>query len=85
MTEHKIRVRFLGMWWCARAWCGALAQICAKSFDTCAAACAWLGKCHEIGVQLLTRYTLFESFKTHNIAIITHFFCHGNYNLKQAK
>ena len=82
MTEHKIRVRFLGMWWCARAWCGALAQICAKSFDTCAAACAWLGKCHEIGVQLLTRSTLFQSVKRHNYAIITHAKCRGNHDLK---
>ena len=36
-------------------------------------------------VQLLTRYTLFQSFKRHNIAIITHEKHHGKYNLKQAK
>ena len=73
------------MWLCGRAWCGALAQVCAKSFDACAAACAWSRRWHEICVQNLTRYTLFQSFKTHNIAIIMHEKHHGNYDLKQAK
>jgi len=72
MIEHKIRVCFSSMWWCAWAWCGALAQVSAKSFDACAAVCAWSGRWHEMCVQLLTRYRLFQSFKTHNIAIITH-------------
>jgi len=36
-------------------------------------------------VQILTRYTLFQSFKRHNIAIITHGNHHGKYDLKQAK
>jgi len=56
-----------------------------KSFDGCAAACAWSGRWHEMCAHLLTRYTLFQSFKRHNIAIITHVKCHGNYDLKQAK
>jgi len=73
------------MGWCARAWCSALAQIYAKSFDGCAAACAWSGRWHEMCAHLLTRYTPFQSFKRHNIAIITHAKCHGNYDLKQAK
>ena len=35
--------------------------------------------------NFLTRYTLFQSFKIHNIAIITHAKCHGRCVLKQAK
>jgi len=85
MIELKIRVCFISVWWCAPAWCGTLAQVCAKSFDACAAACAWSGRWHEIGVQFLTRYTLFQSFKKHDIAIITHENHHGDYDLKQAK
>ena len=73
------------MWWCARAWCGALAQVSAKSSDACAAVCAWSGRWHEMCVQFLTRYTLFQIFKGHNIVIITHEKHHGKYDLKQAK
>ena len=40
---------------------------------------------HEMCVQKLTRYTLFKSFIIHNIAIITHVFCHETYDLKQVK
>jgi len=60
-------------------------QVCAQSFDVCAAAWSRTGRWHEIGVQLLTRYTLFQSFKRHDIAIITHAKSHGNYDSKQAK
>ena len=61
----KKRVRFLSVWWCARAWCGALAQVCAKSFDACAAACAWSGRWHEMCVQLFdTIYAVSELQKT---------------------
>ena len=65
--------------------CRAVAQVCAKSFGTCAAACARSGRWHEIGVGILTRYTLFHSSRTHNMAIITREFCHVECHLKRAK
>jgi len=85
MIEHKICGHIHSMLCGALARCRALAQVCAKSFGTCATACARSGRWHEICVGILTQCMVFHSSRSHNMAIITHLFCHVEYHLKQAK
>ena len=78
MIEHKIRVRFLACGGVLGHGVVLLHKSVQKVLTRVLRPVRDQAGGMKMGVQLLTRYTLFRSFKRHNIAIITHANCCGN-------